>query len=143
MAIVMILGLWSFSSSSVVEPPSLQAANFNANDVIPGWDQSDLTKGDGKILGKNEGGSKISLIKKNGKAKSVLLLVPKILEMLNVIVFPLVIVMTIWAGILFITAGGDDESISQSKRYFMYSVMGFIFVLISFTMVKIASNILT
>ena len=62
-------------------------------------------------------------------------------NLLNVVVWPvfvgLVLVMFVWAGILFLTARGDPNKIDAARRALIWAVVGIIIGLIAFSAVTI------
>ena len=54
----------------------------------------------------------------------------------------LVVIMFIWAGILFVTAQGDPAKISQAKKAVIWAVVGVIVAFLAFSAVGIITKIL-
>lgn len=140
--VLLALGFWFGLTGQAITPSTCYGVNnFDANEVFPKWDETMDAAGK-KILGKNGAGDIDSLAKEKTETQGAVLLVVKAIEIILSIIAPLVIIMSIWSGILFVTAGGDEESVSKAKRFFLYAVVGFVFIIISFTLVKIATNVL-
>ena len=69
--------------------------------------------------------------------KDILAFLPNVINILLKIVAPLIFGMFIFAGFRFIYAGNDDEQLKKSKEFFLYGVIGLIFILASFSLMKI------
>ncbi len=48
----------------------------------------------------------------------------------------------IYAGILMVTAGGNDEQIAKSRKIIMYAVVGIVIILLSWTVVTFVTSAL-
>lgn len=46
------------------------------------------------------------------------------------------VIMVIYGGVTYVTAGGKDESIQNAKKIIMYSIVGIIIILLSFAVVN-------
>ena len=51
------------------------------------------------------------------------------------------VIFLIWAGIKYITAGGDKEKIESAKNTIMYALIGLLLVAFSFAMVKLIASL--
>ncbi len=47
----------------------------------------------------------------------------------------------LYAGILFITAGGDDEKLTKAKNILLYSIVGIVVAILAFSIVAISKSI--
>jgi hypothetical protein len=47
----------------------------------------------------------------------------------------------LYAGILFITAGGDDEKLTKAKNILLYSIVGIVVAILAFSIVAISRSI--
>ena len=48
----------------------------------------------------------------------------------------------IYAGILMVTAGGNDEQVTKARKIIMYAVVGIVIILLSYTIVTFVSSAL-
>jgi hypothetical protein len=48
----------------------------------------------------------------------------------------------IYAGVLMVTAGGNDEQITKARKIIMYAVIGIVIILLSYTVVTFVSSAL-
>lgn len=48
----------------------------------------------------------------------------------------------IYAGILMVTAGGNEEQVSKARKIIMYAVIGIVIILLSYTIVSFVSTAL-
>ncbi len=46
----------------------------------------------------------------------------------------------IYAGILMVTAGGNDEQVTKARKIIMYAVVGIVIILLSYTIVTFVSQ---
>lgn len=53
----------------------------------------------------------------------------------------LVVAMIIYAGVLFVTAQGDEKQIEKAKKMIMWSIVGMIIVMFSFAIVKVVAGV--
>lgn len=71
-----------------------------------------------------------------GDGKLLMHYLPRLIDILLKFVAPLVLIMFLYSGIRFIYAGDDEEDLTQSKQFFMYSLMGVLFVILSYSIIK-------
>lgn len=55
----------------------------------------------------------------------------------------LVVAMIIYAGVLFVTAQGDEKQIEKAKKMIMWSIVGMIVIMFSFAIVKVVAGVQT
>ncbi|MCK5611695.1 hypothetical protein KAR91_58030 [Candidatus Pacearchaeota archaeon] len=48
----------------------------------------------------------------------------------------------IYAGVLMVTAGGNDEQVTKARKVIMYSVVGIVIILLSYTIVTFVTSAL-
>ena len=48
----------------------------------------------------------------------------------------------IYAGVLMVTAGGNDEQITKARKIIMYAVVGIVIILLSYTIITFVSSAL-
>jgi len=108
--------------------------NSGVEGLFPSWEH----KPDGKIwvypqvagvIGQNEDGE-------NGTEKLLMLYIPHLINILLKFVAPLIMVAMIYAGIRFVYAGSNEEELSQAKDVFTYTLMGALFVILSYSIMK-------
>ena len=52
------------------------------------------------------------------------------------------VVFLIYAGVLMVTAGGNDEQVGKAKKIITYAVIGIIIILLSWTIISFVSSAL-
>jgi len=53
------------------------------------------------------------------------------------------VVMGLWAGILFITAGGDSAKVTTARNILLYAIVGIAVAILAFSLVAISKSIFT
>ncbi len=71
-----------------------------------------------------------------GDQKFGLQYIPRIIDILLKFVAPIVMIMFIFSGIRLIYASGNDEDLEKSKTFFMYALLGVIFIVVSYSLMK-------
>ncbi|MCF7812525.1 hypothetical protein K9M59_02930 [Candidatus Gracilibacteria bacterium] len=61
---------------------------------------------------------------------------PRLIDILLKFVAPIVLVMFLYSGIRFIYAGDDEEELSKAKQFFTYALMGVLFIVLSYSVIK-------
>lgn len=61
---------------------------------------------------------------------------PRLIDILLKFVSPIVLIVFVYAGVRFIYAGDEEEEITKSKQFFMYTLMGVLFVILSYSIMK-------
>jgi hypothetical protein len=74
--------------------------------------------------------------------QSLYRLVLIVLNYLFTVSFWIVIIVLVWAGILMITASGNEEQFQQGKRLIIYAVIGFAVVIMGKGIVDLIRNYL-
>lgn len=67
----------------------------------------------------------------------------RIIDFLLLIAWPIAIVMTIWAGFLFITAGDSEEKVKKARTMLLYIVIGIAILIFSKGIISLVTNIIT
>ncbi|MBU1017982.1 pilin [Patescibacteria group bacterium] len=52
------------------------------------------------------------------------------------------VAMLIYAGVLMVTAGGNDEQVTKARKIIMYAVVGIVIILLSYTVVTFVASAL-
>ncbi len=52
------------------------------------------------------------------------------------------VAMLIYAGVLMVTAGGNEEQVGKARKIIMYAVIGIVIILLSYTIVSFVSTAL-
>ncbi len=50
------------------------------------------------------------------------------------------VVFLIYAGVLMVTAGGNDEQVTKARKIIMYAIVGIVIILLSYTIVQFVSQ---
>jgi len=102
---------------------------FDANELFPTWQDADADVSG--IIGENVDG-------KDGLSEKLILqYIPQIIHILLKFVAPLVMGVFLFAGIRFIYADDKEEDITKSKIFFMYALMGVLFIVLSYSLLKV------
>jgi len=103
-------------------------SKFSTKDLFPSWDdEAYRVQG---IAGRNEG--KVG----EGENKLLLHIVPTIINIILTFVAPIVFVMMVLAGLRFIYAMDNEEEREKSKKFFIYTVVGLIFIMVSYSIMR-------
>lgn len=110
--------------------PDCEQGKFNADCMFPTWQseervhqaQDAIVQG---VIGINHDGG------------FLMTYIPRIIDIVLKFVAPIVVVMLIWSGILFITAGSNDDDLSKAKDFFSYSLIGIGFIVLSYSLLKL------
>lgn len=68
-------------------------------------------------------------------------LLPNIARVLISLASAIAVICLIWAGYIYLTAGGDDDRIGSAKKIIIYTFVGLAVALLSFIIVRIVTNI--
>ena len=80
-------------------------------------------------------------IKNPLKADSFQELILDIVDFLFNLAIPIMALMIIWGGFLFVTATGKEESIRQGKQLILWAIIGFIIILLAKGLIAFLQNI--
>jgi hypothetical protein len=69
-------------------------------------------------------------------------LAASIINFLLSLVIPVAVIMIIWSGILFMTAGGIEDRVTQAKKYFTWAIVGLAIALIGKGFISLVRDIL-
>ncbi len=107
--------------------PEALAAGFDPNAIFPAWGGGGRVNG---VIGSNGGSLQ------TGSGKLALYYVPRVINFLITITSVGVFIMFVMSGLRFIYAGGDEEELKKAKTFFQYGIIGLIFVVISYSLMK-------
>ena len=96
--------------------------------LFPGW------KGEGEKGNDKEAIS--GIIGENDDGKRLFQYIPRITDIILKFIAPVIVALVIFAGIRFIYAGSDEEEITKSKNFFVYAVIGLMFIVLSYSIMK-------
>ena len=68
-------------------------------------------------------------------------LILNIVDFLFNLAIPIMALMIIWGGFLFVTATGKEESIRQGKQLILWAIIGFIIILLAKGLIAFLQNI--
>lgn len=105
----------------------VERASYNAGSLFPSW-------GDGGVTGVL--GSTSNSVN-SGEGRILLYYLPRAANILLLLTAPFVFVMFVFAGLRFIYAGSNDESLEQSKKFFLFGVIGLIVITLSYSFIKV------
>jgi len=88
----------------------------------------------GKML---DAASVEGVLGRSGDHKTFLEYLPLIITILLKFVAPVAFVLLVYSGLRFIIAGNNDKSLSSTKEFFQYAFIGFLVVMLSFSLVKV------
>lgn len=110
---------------------------FDDNELFPDWRQGSKPIG---VVGEN--GGSIEQLNKRGTKQGLLLFFPTVINYALFAVGAIVVVILIYAGIKLLIAQGSDENHEKSKRVFQYAIIGFLFAISAYTLVRVAFEII-
>lgn len=76
------------------------------------------------------------------KAESFKELIDNIIDFLVKIGFPLALAVIIYAGIMFMASGGNEEKVTRAKKILLWAVIGYAIILMSKGIISVILNIL-
>ncbi len=131
---VVLLGCLFLLNGSVLAQsndvaPECEQGKFNADCIFPTW-QSEERPGQATdaivqgVIGENHDGG------------FLMTYIPRIIDIVLKFVAPIIVVMLIWSGILFITAGSNEDDLNKAKEFFTYALIGVGFIILSYSILK-------
>jgi|GEM_PF-7028172 len=106
---------------------SSNSGMFNPDAVFPAWGEGGQVTG---VIGTNNGALN------QGESRLIIYFIPKIIELMIWIVAPIITVMFIYAGLQFIWGGDREEEVKKSRDFFRGAVIGLIFIVLSYSLMK-------
>lgn len=114
---------------------------FDSNKIFPTWSSQDGQPSKAPVEG-------IIGINKDAEAdagtpqedvgeKLLLQYIPRIINILLKFVAPIVMGICLYAGIRFVYADNNEEEITKSKSFFLYALMGVLFIVLSYSLLKV------
>lgn len=122
----LIFTAFGFSLLAFLAPEAL-AAGFDPNAIFPAWGNGGRVTG---TIGSNGGSLQ------TGEGKLALYYIPRVINFLITITSACVFVMFVFSGMRFIYAGGDEEELKKAKTFFTYGLIGLIFIVASYSLMK-------
>jgi len=77
-----------------------------------------------------------SVAQATGGEGSIRVLILNIVNFFLLFLGLIAVIMIIYGGITYVTAGGNQESVDKAKKIIMYAIIGIVIVLISFALVR-------
>lgn len=109
-------------------PDAGEPTRFDADLVFPSWSSTaDDPDADPAVQG---------VVGVNDDTKFLLNYIPRLIDILLKFVAPLLFIMMVFSGIRFIYAGDQDEELTKSKQFFVYSLIGLGFIMLSYSIMK-------
>ena len=122
------------SDEGVYNPTDGLFPSWRINDDIAPEEAFPKVQG---VVGINQDGA-------DGHSEKLLMLyIPHLINILLKFVAPLIMAAMIYAGIRFVYAGSNEEELSQAKQIFTYTLMGALFVILSYSIMKALYFLLT
>jgi hypothetical protein len=78
-----------------------------------------------------------------GDEKLLMHYIPDVISVLLKFVAPIVLIMFVYSGFRFIYAGSNEEDVTKSKEFFMYSLIGIALVILSYSLIKVLYFVLS
>ena len=106
-----------------------EQGRFNSDCLFPTWKSEEAPEQvkDAVVQG---------VIGSNQDGGFLMTYIPHVIDILLKFVAPIVTLMLVWTGILFIIAGSDEEDISKAKNFFTYALIGVGFIILSYSILK-------
>lgn len=73
---------------------------------------------------------------------AVINLIDTIAGWFQIIVLAIAVIIIIWAGLVWMTAGGDEEKITTARRMILYGLVGVGIVIVAYGMVALVKSLL-
>lgn len=115
------------SGSTTTTTGTSQAGMFNPDSVFPAWGTGGQVTG---VIGSNSGALN------QGESRLLLYFIPKVVELLIWIVAPIITVLFIYSGFIYIYAGDREDEITKARDFFKYAVKGLTFIVLSYSISK-------
>ena len=128
LGLLVLTTLLNVSMVNAQADPSSNEAKFSTEDLFPSWD-NEVYKVQG-VAGRNAG--KLG----EGENKLFLGIVPRIIDLLIQVVAPLVFIMMVFAGLRFIYARDNEEERDKAKKFFYYTVIGLLIIVLSYSIMR-------
>jgi len=120
----------SFAADGAVDNNPDQP-KFSTQDLFPSWDEpSNQVQG---IAGRNETNLKDPSQNQN---KLFLQIVPRLIDLMIKFVAPAVFIMMVISGLRFIYSMDNEEERTKAKKFFVFSVLGLMFILVSYSLMQ-------
>ncbi len=117
------------------ENNKIYETGYNSNAVFPTWNDQNMLG----VIGRNEKAKtreeELAQLR-YGETRLLVYFIPRIIDLLLKFVAPIVVVMFIYAGVQFIYAGDSDDQLESSKKFFQWAIMGTIFIVLSYSLMK-------
>lgn len=95
----------------------------------------------GAVLG--DGGSEAGTIPNPLSVNNLSELLDKVVQFVQALILILAPIFIVWAGITFITSGGEPAKIQKGRNILLYTVIGIIVALLAQAILKAVTNIFT
>jgi hypothetical protein len=121
-------GFMSVQNVMANDAPRCEQGRFNSDCLFPTW-QSEERPSQSKeaavqgVIGANHDGG------------FIMNYIPNVIDILLKFVAPIVTLMLIWTGILFITSH-DDDGLNKAKEFLTYSILGVGIIVLSYSILK-------
>lgn len=117
----------SLAQDTADQPTPQTEPAFSSPDLFPSWD-SEIYRVQG-VGGRN--------IDKQGDQDSLLLqVIPNIIDLLIKFVAPAVFLMMVFSGLRFIYSNDNEEDRTNAKKFFYYTVIGLLVVVLSYSIMR-------
>ena len=133
--VVMTLFLFGGGVGAVAFQDAMDEGTYGGEGLFPSWEKKNetglervLPRVGGIVGAKNDG--------EGGGEKLLMNYLPRMIDILLKFVAPFVLVSMIYAGVRFVYAGSNEEELSQAKEIFTYTLMGAVFVVLSYSIMK-------
>ena len=104
------------------------AANYDTKNAFPGWQEG--TEETALIVKEGKEG------KKGGEVKTLTYFIPRIIDLMIKFVAPILLLYIIYAGVNLVWAGDDEAEIENTKKFFVWAIIGFFFIVSAYSLVK-------
>lgn len=115
------------SGGAATTSTTSQPGAFNPDTVFPAWGEGGQVTG---VIGSNVGALN------QGEGRLLLYFIPKIIELLIWLVAPIITVMFMYSGFVFVYAGDREEEVTKARDFFRFAVIGLVFIVLSYSIMK-------
>ncbi|NCP67677.1 hypothetical protein GW756_05405 [bacterium] len=113
--------------STTTSAPAPGAGMFNPDTVFPAWGEGGQVTG---VIGSNVGALN------QGEGRLLIYFIPKIVELMIWLVAPIITIMFLYSGIIFVYAGDREEEVKKARDFFRFAVIGLVFIVLSYSIMK-------
>lgn len=117
--------------SSIDDPAYDDNPAFDPDVLFPTWGTKDSGVDNNLELDVMNG-----VIGENSDQKKLWQYIPRFIDLFIKLMAPIIVGLTVYAGVRFIYAGDSTERVDESKKYFQYLAIGIVIIAIAYSLMK-------